>query len=340
MFRRQRKRTLFAVVFSAIVFYLLLLDRSRSSSWSLWKEIHRDDQLFISPRSSCATTNIRRAIVVHFPVQRASHYLPELKWLYLSWIETIRRQPVEWETDLLVYSLPSSDLDQLGCEWIEKRSGRKNQCFRIDYQSLWNRSDDILARSIQRHVPVWCQHLDSLAILLEQSAHLDRYDYVLRTDLDVFLTPRFARYIPFDCSFQVGRSDPSDEVFHRSNSRSRWIHAGLHLEETVSDCSNTATDQCQSERDRIDVVRSEERVVEWRLVLCSRYAPPRHAVLVARLALWLSVWLSENEFTRMEKDQRLSILSWPQWYIGVRLSLSLRLSISIFSRSCRCMRVI
>jgi hypothetical protein len=48
-----------------------------------------------------------------------------------------------------------------------------------------------------------------------------------------------------------------------------------------------------------------------------RYGPPKQIVLVARLALWLSVWLSQNEFTLVEKDQRLSILSWPQWYIGV-----------------------
>ena len=48
-----------------------------------------------------------------------------------------------------------------------------------------------------------------------------------------------------------------------------------------------------------------------------RYGPPKQIVLVARLALWLSVWLSQNEFTLVEKDLRLSILSWPQWYIGV-----------------------
>lgn len=49
-----------------------------------------------------------------------------------------------------------------------------------------------------------------------------------------------------------------------------------------------------------------------------RYGPPKQVVLVARLALWLSIWLSENEFTSVEKDHRLSILSWPQWYFGVR----------------------
>ena len=52
-------------------------------------------------------------------------------------------------------------------------------------------------------------------------------------------------------------------------------------------------------------------------MLIFRYAPPKQVVLVARLALWLSVWLSQTEFTLVEKDRRLSILSWPQWYIGV-----------------------
>jgi hypothetical protein len=52
-------------------------------------------------------------------------------------------------------------------------------------------------------------------------------------------------------------------------------------------------------------------------MLIIRYGPPKEIVLVGRLSLWLSVWLSENEFTLVEKNQRLSILSWPQWYFGV-----------------------
>ena len=206
MFRR-RKRPCFVLLFTLLVFYLFLRSRPSAPSWSIWREIHRDDQLFITPGSCSTAKNVRRAILVHFPVQRASHFLPELKWLYLSWVETLRRQPAHWETDLLVYSRPSSLLDQLGCSSIERKTSGKNRCFRIDYHSLWNRSNETLPRLIEQHVPGWCRHLDSLGILLDPSDHLDRYDFVLRTDLDVFLTPDFARYIPSDCSFQVGKAD-------------------------------------------------------------------------------------------------------------------------------------
>ena len=65
------------------------------------------------------------------------------------------------------------------------------------------------------------------------------------------------------------------------------------------------------------MVRQPLCFVYLSFLLMLRYGPPKQIVLVARLALWLSVWLSQNEFTLVEKDIRLSILSWPQWYIGV-----------------------
>lgn len=149
--------------------------------------------------------SIRRAIVVHFPVERSSLYLSELKWLYLSWIEAIKNQPIDWQTDLLIYSLPSLLLDELGC-YEKKTKASKNNCFRIHYNSLWDKrsTDNELIPLVQTHIPIWCRHLDSIGILLENSNHLNEYDYIMRTDLDIFLTPSFAHYIPYDCSFQIG----------------------------------------------------------------------------------------------------------------------------------------
>ena len=72
---------------------------------------------------------------------------------------------------------------------------------------MWDRTIDDkneLIKLIQSNVPKWFRHLDSLGILLENSDFLNQYDYILRTDLDVFLTPHFAHYIPLDCSFQIG----------------------------------------------------------------------------------------------------------------------------------------
>jgi len=181
---------------------------SSPSHLTLFDQIHHQDNLDLTPKFCFTKTekkNIRRAIIVHFPVERSEVYISELKWLYLSWIETIQKQPFDWQTDLLIYSLPSSFLDELGCyENHQKLS--KNNCFRIHYHSLWDntKNNSELLRLIQINVPIWCRYLDSLGILLENSDILNQYDYVLRTDIDVFLTPHFAHYIPFDCSFQIG----------------------------------------------------------------------------------------------------------------------------------------
>ena len=194
--RRRRRRTL---IFVLIIIIIILVLGSR---------IRHEDHGVIRSKS-CFTKsnqrNVRRAIVVHFPVERSFIYISELKWLYLSWIETIRHQPRDWQTDLYVYSLPSSFLEELGCrEYRDKSKG--NDCFRISYRSLWERekNESDLVELIQTKLPIWTRHLDSLGILLENPKVFDQYDYILRTDIDVFLTPHFARYIPFDCSFQIG----------------------------------------------------------------------------------------------------------------------------------------
>ena len=210
---RSRRRTLFFLLLLLIQVYLgvrALFYLSLKSTRTITDEIHNGDQLSLSPKTCFSKLQhgiVRRAILVHFPVERSNIYVSELKWLYLSWIKTIKTQPAQWRTDLLIYSLPTTILDDLGCYSIDQRLD-EDQCFRIDYTSLWDRTDsssDALSASIRAHVPSWCRHLDSLGILLEQSSVLDDYDYILRTDLDVFLTPDFAHYIPFDCSFQIGK---------------------------------------------------------------------------------------------------------------------------------------
>jgi hypothetical protein len=209
---RRRRRTLLSLLF-VIIFLYLFIHYPHSTSLSLhpitlFDRIHHDDHLYFTPKQ-CFTNNekknVRRAIIVHFPVDRSSAYITELKWLYLSWIETIQNQPIDWQTDLIIYSLPSSLLDELGCDENNNKL-TKNKCLRINYYSLWDKTktDDDLVRLIQIHIPMWSRHLDSLGILIENPEFLNEYDYILRTDLDVFLTPNFAHYIPFNCSFQIG----------------------------------------------------------------------------------------------------------------------------------------
>lgn len=211
---RRRKRTLIIILILIILLYIFahfpLSKSSSSSRLTVFDQIHSQNNLYLKPKSCFTKTeknNIHRAIIVHFPIERSGVYISELKWLYLSWIETIQNQPENWQTDLLIYSLPSLVLDELGCyEYNNSKKLSKNNCFRISYNSLWDKTNtqNELIRLIQINVPMWCRHLDSLGIFVENSDILNQYDYILRTDIDVFLTPHFAQYIPFDCSFQIG----------------------------------------------------------------------------------------------------------------------------------------
>jgi hypothetical protein len=220
---RRRRRTFLIFIFIIILLYIFIHSPHSisSSHLTLFDQIHYEDNLDLTPKFCFTKTkkkNIHRAIIVHFPVQRSGVYISELKWLYLSWIETIQNQPNDWQTDLIIYSLPSSFLDELGCYENHNNKLSKNNCFRIHYNSLWDKTtnDSELVRLIQMNIPTWCRHLDSLGILLENSEFLNQYDYILRTDIDVFLTPHFANYIPFDCSFQIGLGGYSlDYTIHK-----------------------------------------------------------------------------------------------------------------------------
>jgi hypothetical protein len=218
---RRRCRTLLRILLVVTVSLVIVRHRVRLISRSYRETDVESNDDAPSPVMSCLNKTdgqpIRRAIVVHFPVARASVHLPELKWLYLSWIETIATQPAHWRTDLLIYSSASSIFDDLGCYPIERNSSA-NSCLWIDYDSIWTRSDTGRFQSIREHVPSWCRHLDSLAILLEHDAILFTYDYILRTDLDVFLTPRFARYVPRNCTIHIGRCRPTDVSNRRCSS--------------------------------------------------------------------------------------------------------------------------
>jgi len=111
---RRRRRTFLIFIFIIILIYVFIhfpsYSISSSSHLTLFDQIHHHDNLYLKPKF-CFTNQekktIRRAIIVHFPVERSAVYISELKWLYLSWIETIQNQPLDWQTDLLIYSLPS-----------------------------------------------------------------------------------------------------------------------------------------------------------------------------------------------------------------------------------------
>ncbi|CAF4202825.1 unnamed protein product, partial [Didymodactylos carnosus] len=63
------------------------------------------------------------------------------------------------------------------------------------------------------------------------------------------------------------------------------------------------------------------------------YGNPSKCLLVARLGLWISVWLAEQEFTEYEKSPKTAAHTWPDWYFGVLSMYAVHLAINHYSLS-------
>ena len=49
----------------------------------------------------------------------------------------------------------------------------------------------------------------------------------------------------------------------------------------------------------------------------NRYGPPYVAQRIANLTLDAMIYLSENEFARVEREGKIGVLLWPDWHYGV-----------------------
>jgi hypothetical protein len=46
---------------------------------------------------------IVRAIIIYFPVEKFLYFKSEFKWMYRSWIEMQKYEPVRWRTDIIIF---------------------------------------------------------------------------------------------------------------------------------------------------------------------------------------------------------------------------------------------
>lgn len=176
------------------------------------------------------STFIQRAILVFYPESQESRYLPEIRWLYRSWLEMMKTESEYWRTDFLIYTGNYSvALQQLGCVLNQKRQDHLEppQCRIFLYLRLTNRTmnssktknifyindtmKDFYQIDLRRSVLLTdlmqtYGYVDSVNIIAEAYPTFAYYDFVLKTDIDVFLTPAFAKYLPISNeTFLVGR---------------------------------------------------------------------------------------------------------------------------------------
>ena len=194
------------------------------------------------------SSSILRGILIFYPTDQEAHFLPELFWLYRSWIEMMKSESSLWRTDLIIYADNYiSNLQQLGCLHNQIRINRDEppQCRVFLYKRIRLRSEQNVNRSnehlfqqfdsnrsalLVKHLRRY-DYVDSINIIAECYPSFAIYDYILRTDMDVFLTMNFAHFVPVNDTLLVGRGGYSTTFnmarLRRISRDMQWSYAEL-----------------------------------------------------------------------------------------------------------------
>ncbi|CAF4322243.1 unnamed protein product, partial [Rotaria sp. Silwood2] len=259
------------------------------------------------------SSSLLRGIIIFYPHDQEIVFFSELLWLYHSWIEMMKNEPSSWRTDLVIYTGNFTlRLQRLGCVYNRIRTNKHEspQCRVFPYQRVYLRDirdiDKIdnhlyqqidIDRSIllKTHLQTY-EYIDSINIIAECYPSFAMYDYILRTDIDVFLTPHFGHFVPYNDILLAGRGGYST-TFNTGRLR-RIAHNMNWLYANITNIGST-----------------------W-------YGPPLVAQRIANFSLEAMLYLSINEFTIAERQRRTGILLWPDWYYGVLLLYGCELAIN------------
>ena len=235
-------------------------------------------------------------------------------------------EPSKWRTDLIIFldkdsdSFKNSDflLTELNCKFENKRSSAEDKpmCTLIHHKALKNRNlpkpnkktfdyNHILDKidvflDDQKNLKEFYAllnsnlidygYLDSILMAFEGYQYLKSagYDYLIRSDIDVFLTPMFATWLPIHCNdFIVGGGGFSSEF-----NRKRFKRIAKELEFNYPDVGGLGS--------------------TW-------ISTPDQFRLVSYLTLFGMGYLSNEEFTEPERRGKVGVLLWPEWHYGVLL---------------------
>jgi hypothetical protein len=211
-------------------------------------------------------------------------------------------------------------LDSMNCKFINKRESRKQKpmCSLVHYESVKKRTiiekrfenknelynyllhqldiynDDPINlapfyKSLQNAIPNY-GYLDSIMMAFDgyQYFKTSYYDFLIRSDMDVFLSPTMAKWLPRYCNdFYVGRSGYS-HTFNRNRLKRVANNLGL---------SHANDDNLGS---------------TW-------YSTPSQFRIVSYLTLFNMMYLAEEEFTTADKTGKVGTVNWPEWHYGVSL---------------------
>jgi hypothetical protein len=133
-------------------------------------------------------------------------------------------------------------------------------------------------------------YIDSILMAFDGYSYFKTagYDFLIRSDMDVFLTPLFGKWLPKNCNdFYVGRGGYSTSF---NLNRLKRIAKDLGFKFAFE--SNLGS--------------------TW-------FSTPDQFRLVSYLTLFGMTYLSEEEFTPPERQGKLGVMLWPYWHYGVLL---------------------
>ncbi|CAF0809552.1 unnamed protein product [Adineta ricciae] len=139
-------------------------------------------------------------------------------------------------------------------------------------------------------------YIDSINTIYEGYHTFSMYDFVLRTDIDVFIYRHFGKYIPENCTLLTGGGGYGTDFNRRKLARiSRDMGFAFS---GMSGMGST-----------------------W-------YGSAHDGYLVANQTLYGMLWLAQYEFATPERESKLGTLMWPEWHYGVLLLYGQHLAIN------------
>ncbi|OQR81677.1 hypothetical protein THRCLA_23318, partial [Thraustotheca clavata] len=213
-----------------------------------------------------------RAAVMYLPPAQADKFITQLRWFRQSWLTMHEYEPELWRTDIVVFTSTSLiELKELGCvENPRSNVQEPNKCIVIaDYKKA--------------SFPEFnYDFADSINVAAVNHPWVEIYDWVLRTDIDTFLTPAFATWKP--STMAVGFGQYSFDGYD-TNDRLARIMKDLDMQ--------------PAELDNIGST--------W-------YGARQLVQSCANMTMEMMLYLNKNEFTQEEKNAEYGAKGWPRWH--------------------------
>jgi hypothetical protein len=242
----------------------------------------------LSKVPASAPSEVTRGIIAYLP-PGLPHFVTELKWLFLSIGYMRTSQPENFKTDLILFTGPEA-VESVASEFKCRTSVRSTfkvpeGCIVLPHVKLMDRP--VPAGKAPPPLREYAAYVDSMQVLADFE-HTSKYTYLLRTDLDCFITPGFSDWVlPDGVAIAVGKGGYGHE---NSNRHLSWLMTKkLGLEDGgMQNLGSTWMGYS-------DVMKA-----------------------VARLTLATMNWLHTQEFSEYEK-KGAGVDSWPYWHWPVIL---------------------